>query len=170
MVGNHELYKYYDLAKMPQGLVCTIRSNVKCYYNEVIQIDDMDLILSTLWAKIPLEESYITERGVSDFHRILYNEELLTFDKNNFRVYWFYIVNCSFCKRTCRYENPFFCSFLAVQPALRLYNVLCRFYSFIMFSIAFSSNSSFPFLIPSIVGLTSISGTIPTRWVSSPLG
>lgn len=83
MVGNHELYKYYDLAKMPQGLVCTIRSNVKCYYNEVVQIDDIDLIISTLWAKIPLEEAYITERGVSDFHRILYNEELLTFDNFN---------------------------------------------------------------------------------------
>ncbi len=82
-VGNHELYKYYDLAKMPQGLVCSIRNNVKCYYNAVIQIEDIDLIVSTLWAKIPLEEAYITERGVSDFYRILYNNEALTFDNFN---------------------------------------------------------------------------------------
>jgi hypothetical protein len=56
-VGNHELYKYYDLAKMPQGLVCSIRDNVKCYYNAVIQIDNIDIIVSTLWAKIRLEEA-----------------------------------------------------------------------------------------------------------------
>jgi len=82
-VGNHELYKYYDLAQMPQGLVCSIRDNVKCYYNAVVQIENIDLIISTLWAKIPLEEAYITERGVSDFHRILYNGEPLTFDNFN---------------------------------------------------------------------------------------
>jgi predicted phosphodiesterase len=40
-VGNHELYKYYDLAKMPQGLVYAIRNNVKCYYNAVVQIDSL---------------------------------------------------------------------------------------------------------------------------------
>lgn len=82
-VGNHELYKYYDLANMPQGLVSAIRNNVKCYYNAVVQIEDIDFIISTMWAQIPLEEAYTSERGVSDFHRILYNGELLTFDKFN---------------------------------------------------------------------------------------
>jgi len=82
-VGNHELYKYYDLAKMPQGVVCTMQNNVKCYYNAVVQIDNIDIIVSTLWAKIPIEEAYPTERGVNDFHRILYNDKLLTWDKFN---------------------------------------------------------------------------------------
>ena len=82
-VGNHELYKYYDLAKMPQGLVYAIRNNVKCYYNAVVQIDNIDIIVSTLWAKIRLEDAYPTEQGVTDFHRILYNGELLTWDKFN---------------------------------------------------------------------------------------
>lgn len=82
-VGNHELYKFYDLAKIPHGLVCTIRDNVKCYYNAVVQIENVDFIVSTLWAKIPLEEAYLTEQGVSDFHRILYNEETLTWDNFN---------------------------------------------------------------------------------------
>lgn len=82
-VGNHELYKFYDLAKMPQGLVCTIRHNVKCYYNAVVQIGNIDFVISTLWANVPLEYAYITEHGVSDFHRILFNEELLTFDNFN---------------------------------------------------------------------------------------
>jgi len=82
-VGNHELYKYYDLAKMPQGLVCTIRNNIKCYYNAVVQIDNIDIIVSTLWAKIRLEDAWQTERGVTDFHRILYDGEILTWDKFN---------------------------------------------------------------------------------------
>ena len=59
----------------PQGLVCTIRNNVKCYYNAVVQINNIDIIISTLWAKIPLEDAYPTERGVNDFHRILYNDK-----------------------------------------------------------------------------------------------
>ena len=50
---------------------------------ERLQIEDIDLILSTLWAKIPLEEAYITERRVSDFHRILFNGEVLTYDNFN---------------------------------------------------------------------------------------
>jgi predicted phosphodiesterase len=82
-VGNHELYKYYDLAKMPQGLVYSIRDNVKCYYNAVVNIDNVDLIVSTLWAKIRLEDAYTIEKGVSDFHRIMYDGELLTWDKFN---------------------------------------------------------------------------------------
>jgi len=82
-VGNHELYKYYDLAKMPHGLVCSIRDNVKCYYDAVVRIENVDFIISTLWAKIPLEEAYLTEHGISDFHRILYNDETLTWDNFN---------------------------------------------------------------------------------------
>ena len=82
-VGNHELYKYYDLATMPQGLVVAIRDNVKCYYNAVIQLDDIDIIVSTLWARIKPEDAYPTERGVMDFHRILYDGEILSWDKFN---------------------------------------------------------------------------------------
>jgi hypothetical protein len=83
VVGNHELYKYYDLAKIPHGLVCTIRDNVKCYYNEVVRIENADFIVSTLWAKIPLEEAYLTEQGVSDFRRIMYNNATLSWDNFN---------------------------------------------------------------------------------------
>jgi hypothetical protein len=83
VVGNHDLYKYYDLAQMPQGFVCSIRDNVKCYYNDVVRVDNTDLIVSTLWAKIQLEDTFNTERGVSDFHRILYDGEWLTWDKFN---------------------------------------------------------------------------------------
>ena len=68
---------------MPRGLACFIRENVKCYYDAVIRIGSIDLIVSSLWAKIPLEEASLTERGVSDFHQILYNGELLTYGNFN---------------------------------------------------------------------------------------
>jgi predicted phosphodiesterase len=82
-VGNHELYKYYDLAQISQGLVYSVKNNVKCYYNAVVKIDNIDLIVSTLWAKIRLEEAYSTEQSVSDFHRILYENGFLTWEKFN---------------------------------------------------------------------------------------
>ena len=41
--GNHEFYKY-----------------------------DVDMILSTLWAHIPLQDAFATESGVTDFHRIMF--------------------------------------------------------------------------------------------------
>ena len=82
-VGNHELYKYYDLAQIPQGLVHSVKDNVKCYYNAVIKINNVDLIVSTLWAKIRMEDAFHTERTVSDFHRIMYEKELLTWEKFN---------------------------------------------------------------------------------------
>jgi hypothetical protein len=56
---------------------------VKCYYNAVVRVDNIDLIVSTLWAKIELEDAFTTERGVTDFHRILYDGERLTWEKFN---------------------------------------------------------------------------------------
>ena len=52
--GNHEFYKY-----------------------------DVDMILSTLWAHIPLQDAFATESGVTDFHRIMFEGETLTFEQFN---------------------------------------------------------------------------------------
>ena len=78
-MGNHEFYKFYDIARLKDGYCLEIRPNVHSYYNALVHIEDTDFIITTLWAKIPLEESYYTEQMVSDFRRILYNGELLTF-------------------------------------------------------------------------------------------
>ena len=82
-LGNHEFYKFYNLSTMHDGLVGEIRPNIHYYYNKVIHIEDVDLIVSTLWAHIDLEDAYLTERGVSDFHRIMYGEDILTFSEFN---------------------------------------------------------------------------------------
>lgn len=78
-MGNHEFYKYFDIATLQDGYCLEIRHNVHSYYNAVVHIEDTDFIISTLWSNINLKEAYYTEQVISDFRRILYNGELLTF-------------------------------------------------------------------------------------------
>lgn len=69
--GNHELYKSFDINEFHEGWQLEIRPNVKACYNCMVPLSaDIDLIASTLWAKIHLWDEYQTERGVTDFHRI----------------------------------------------------------------------------------------------------
>jgi len=82
-LGNHDFYGYYDLATMPDGYCKQIRHNVHAYYNKVVPIDDIDIIISTLWSFIEPFDAYHTEKGVSDFYRILYNGHRLTADDFN---------------------------------------------------------------------------------------
>lgn len=82
-MGNHEFYKFYDIAKLHDGYCLEIRHNVHSYYNSVVQIDGIDFIVSTLWSNIPLREAYYTEQVITDFRRILYNGELFTFAEFN---------------------------------------------------------------------------------------
>ncbi|MDR1881937.1 MAG: metallophosphoesterase [Prevotella sp.] len=82
-IGNHELYTYFDLADISDGLFSTIRPNVKVYYNAVVQIDNVDFIVSTLWSKIPIVDAYLTERSVNDFYRILYKGKRLSYNVFN---------------------------------------------------------------------------------------
>jgi len=76
--GNHEFYVSGDVGTIHNGCIAEIRPNVKCYYNTVITIDDIDFILCTLWADIRIENAFITQQSVSDFFRIAYNGKLLT--------------------------------------------------------------------------------------------
>ena len=69
--GNHELYKSFDINELQEGWSLNIRHNVKACYNSVVaQSDEIDLIVSTLWSHIHPCDEYLTERGVTDFHRI----------------------------------------------------------------------------------------------------
>lgn len=81
--GNHDFYGHYDLATIPDGYCKQIRPNVQAYYNGMVNIGDTDIIVSTLWAYIKPENSYLTERGVSDFYRISYNGHRLSSDTFN---------------------------------------------------------------------------------------
>lgn len=75
VMGNHELYKGYDINKLTEGTVIPIRKNVAYHYNNVISIENTDIICSTLWAYIEPQFAYITEHRVSDFRSTIANGE-----------------------------------------------------------------------------------------------
>ncbi len=82
-LGNHDFYGYYDLATMPNGFCKEIRHNVHAYYNSVVHLGDIDIIVSTLWSRIEPYNAFMTEKSVSDFYRIMYGEHRLTADDFN---------------------------------------------------------------------------------------
>ena len=68
---------------MPDGYCKQIRHNVHAYYNSVVHLQDIDIIVSTLWAKIEPYDAFLTERNVSDFYRIMYAGHRLTAEDFN---------------------------------------------------------------------------------------
>ncbi len=79
VLGNHEFYKYYDLSSMKDGEIGYIRDNVHYYYNAVVSIENVDFILSTLWSHIDEKDAKYTEHCITDFHRIMYGDNILTY-------------------------------------------------------------------------------------------
>ena len=75
--GNHEFYMSGDVGTIKNGCIAEIRHNIKCYYNSVVTIENVDFILCTLWSKIASENAFITQKNVSDFYRIAYNGRLI---------------------------------------------------------------------------------------------
>lgn len=76
--GNHEFYRGYDLSELKEGTKQSIRKNIHWYYNAVVVIDDVEFILTPLWAKINPHAELIIKSRVADFSYIKYNEERLT--------------------------------------------------------------------------------------------
>ena len=81
--GNHEFYHFGDVAKRGDSWLWMLRENVGYYYNKVVRIDNTDFILSTMWSHIPETEMFQVQRGLNDFHQILYNGAILTPDDYN---------------------------------------------------------------------------------------
>ena len=91
-LGNHDFYAHYDLSTMPDSYCRQIRHNVHAYYNSVVSIGDIDIIISTLWSKIEPCDAFFTERNVSDFYQIKYNGHRLTaedFNREHARCFQF---------------------------------------------------------------------------------
>ena len=68
--GNHEFYKGCDLSTMKEGFKYKIRDNIYYYYNCVINLDDIDIIVSTLWSNIQEKNKLMCEMSVNcyNFH------------------------------------------------------------------------------------------------------
>jgi len=81
--GNHEFYKGFDLDTLYNGWKFQIRPNVCCCYNSVVKFGNVDLIATTLWAQIRLEDAFQTETAITDFKRIRYGESILDWVRFN---------------------------------------------------------------------------------------
>ena len=99
--GNHEFYRSGDVGTIKNGCITEIRPNVKCYYNTVVSIDDIDFILCTLWSNIRIENAFVTQQNVSDFYRIAYNGLRLT--AHNFNQ--LHADSVAFLQNTLQTEN-----------------------------------------------------------------
>ena len=81
--GNHELYKGFDINNLTEGWTQQIRQNVQIVYNKAVKIGDIEIIFSTLWARIYPADAYFVEHGVTDFRRIRNGEYCLSWDRFN---------------------------------------------------------------------------------------
>jgi predicted phosphohydrolase len=70
--GNHEYYSF-DAATKSGTLNEKIGSNVFLINNLTVQIENVNLIFSTLWSKINPAHAWHIERSISDFQVIKYN-------------------------------------------------------------------------------------------------
>ncbi len=101
--GNHEFYKGYDLANIPDGHIGEIRNNVHWYYNTVVTIEDVDFILTTLWAFVEPTNAFWVERGVSDFRRIVKSNNIINYlDFNNEHTRALQFLNNAFAKSNAK--------------------------------------------------------------------
>ena len=81
--GNHEFYRSLDLGTMKDGYKYKIRDNIYYYYNCVISLEDVDIIVSTLWSHIGKKNENDCVKRVNDFHVIKYNGNVLTAEDFN---------------------------------------------------------------------------------------
>ena len=81
--GSHEFYKNYDLSTMKDGFKYKVRDNVYYYYNCVINIDDVDIIVSTLWSYINKEIAEKIQMVISDFRLIKWGNKALSVKEYN---------------------------------------------------------------------------------------
>jgi len=74
--GNHEYY-HSDIAAKSGTLNEKIRSNVFLINNMTVQLEDIDLIFSTLWSKISPEHEIRLEEAMNDYRHITYFQHRL---------------------------------------------------------------------------------------------
>ena len=64
--GNHEYYGGFPMEKTITDFELKVRDNVTYLNNKSIKIENIELFFTTLWTRIPLEESYTIEKIMRD--------------------------------------------------------------------------------------------------------
>ncbi|GAF05732.1 metallophosphoesterase [Saccharicrinis fermentans] len=80
--GNHEYY-HGNLSKYNGRLSMKIRNNISLVNNFVVTENGVRLIFSTLWSRIKLENKWVIERRLNDFHLIKNGEYTFTSESYN---------------------------------------------------------------------------------------
>lgn len=75
--GNHEYYGF-DVDKFDIPLFKEVRSNVFLINNHVIEIEDVNIICSTMWTHISPANELVIPGRLNDFHKITNNGKRLT--------------------------------------------------------------------------------------------
>lgn len=70
--GNHEYYRHSDIVERGNTWKLSVFSNVAYYQNQVVNVNDTDIILSTLWSYIRSENEMAVFNGINDFRLISY--------------------------------------------------------------------------------------------------
>ncbi len=74
--GNHEFYNFcFPIEKTFPDFEFKVRDNVTYYNNKAIVLDDIRILMSTLFSRIPEKKQWLTEQLMSDFHVSRYYED-----------------------------------------------------------------------------------------------
>lgn len=80
--GNHEYYRS-DASERSGTLNEKIRSNVVLINNQVVKVNNVRFIFTTLWSHITPVHEWKIQKNMSDFHVITYQSERLSTDNFN---------------------------------------------------------------------------------------
>lgn len=98
--GNHEYY-FSDLANKFGSFHESIRDNVHLLNNTVVEVENVNLIFSSLWSKISPANQWQIERGMSDFHVIKYKGSRFSAEQFN----QLHAECLAFLKQALHYNN-----------------------------------------------------------------
>lgn len=71
--GNHDYYGHCDVMTCGMEWTWMFKDNVGYYQNQVIRIDNVDFVLSTLWSHIPPKDEYVVLHRLNDFYQTMYD-------------------------------------------------------------------------------------------------
>jgi len=80
--GNHEYY-HFDISGKSGKINEAIRSNIFLVNNQVIELEKLQLIFTTLWSDVPEENRLAIQFRMSDFSAIKNSDKLFTPQKYN---------------------------------------------------------------------------------------
>jgi len=78
LCGNHEYYGGFDVSQHKEPFIYKVKDNVFYLNNQVIKRDNVELIFTTLWSNIPDLYKETVQKGVNDYYKVYFGDNLLT--------------------------------------------------------------------------------------------